>query len=216
MTAEGIEQFKRWLKWYATLAAVPFCFGLLTVWLPFLLSLLMLIGLAGVYLVGIAVTVRWSIAAWRTMPLGDTPMRRAGAILIPPLMLAPAILAFFPLGQAGGRIGLIAQIAIYHERFEEIIAKEKVAPSADGRGEFKGVSYWADPGPPVRVAFFPEGLLDNWSALIYDPTGEMMQADGFDSLTGKFRAPDNVTNLFGGDLVWCRPVWGDYYECRFT
>lgn len=216
MTVEGIEQLKRWLKWYAALAAVPFCFGLLTVWLPFFLSLLMLVGIAGLYLIGIAVTVRSSMAAWQTRPLGNSPMRRVGATLIPSLLLALAISAFFPLGQAGGRVGHIAQIAIYHERFEEIIAKEKVAPSADGRGEFKGVSYWTDPGPPVRVAFFPEGLLDNWTALIYDPTGEMMQADGFDPITGKFRAPDRVTRLFGGDLVWCRPVWGDYYECGFT
>lgn len=125
MTDEGIEQLKRWLKWYAALAMVPFCFGLLAVWLPFVMSLLMLVGLSAVYLIAIAVTVRWSIAAWRTMPLGDPPLRRVGGILIPPLMLAPAILAFFPLGQAGGRVGHVAQIAIYHERFEEIIAKEK-------------------------------------------------------------------------------------------
>lgn len=216
MTIESVEQLKRWLKWYALLAAVPFCFGLLKIWLPLFLSLLMLVGLAGVYLIGIAVTVRWSMAAWRTMPLGDTPMRRVGAMLIPPLLLAPAILAFFPLGQAGGRVSLIAQVAIYHERFEEIIAKERAAPTATSRGEFKGVSYWTDPGPPVRVAFFPGGLLDNWSALIYDPTGEMMQADGFEPVTGKFRAPDRVTKLFGGDLVGCRLIWDDYYQCSFT
>lgn len=44
----------------------------------------------------------------------------------------------------------------------------------------------------------------------------MMQADGFDPATGKFRAPDRVTKLFGGDLVWCRPLWRHYYECGFT
>ena len=216
MTVESIEEFKRHLKWYAMLAAVPFCFGLLSVWLPFLLMLLILVGMAGLYLVASAATVRWSIDAWRTMPLGETLIRRIGATLLPPLLLVLAMLAYFPVGQAGARISLVAQVAIYHSRFEEIIAKEKARASGPSIRDFKGVSYWTDPGPPVRIAFFPEGILDNWSGLIYDPTGEMMQAYGFDPVTGKIRAPDRVTKLFGGDLVWCRPVWGDYYECGFT
>ncbi|MCR5871381.1 MULTISPECIES: hypothetical protein [unclassified Sphingomonas] len=216
MTGEGVGQAKRWLKWYSLLAAVPFGFGLLRAWLEFYLILPILVGLAGLYLAAIAVTVRWSIAAWHAKPLGVTLTRRLATILIPPSLLLTAICLFPPLGQAGGRIGLIAQITMYGQRFEEIIAKEGATPTADGRGEFRGVSYWIDPGPPVRVAFFPEGFLDNWSALIYDPTGEMMQADGFDPVTGKFRAADRVTKLFGGDLLWCRPIWGDYYECGFT
>lgn len=102
MTVEGIEQLKRWLKWYAALAAVPFCFGLLTVWLPFFLSLLMLVGIAGLYLIGIAVTVRSSMSAWQTRPLGSSPMRRVGATLIPSLLLALAISTFFRSGRWAG------------------------------------------------------------------------------------------------------------------
>lgn len=216
MTIDGIDQLTRWLKYYVGLAAVPFVFGILSVWLPFLLLLLIWVGLAGLYLAAIAVTIRWSIAAWATMPLGETMTRRIAAILVPPALLAAAVLAILPLAPIGGNIGLLSRIAVYHQRFEHIIATEMARATAERQGEFDGVTYHVDPGPPVRVAFFPEGLLDNWTALIYDPTGEMMQADGFDPGTGKFRAPDRVTKLFGGDLVWCRPVWGHYYECGFT
>lgn len=78
-----------------------------------------------------------------------------------------------------------------------------------------GVGLNVDRGPPLRVAFNPEGMLDNWSGIVFDPTGEVMQADGFDA-SGRFRAPDRITKLFGGDLVSCRRLWGDYYDCSFT
>jgi hypothetical protein len=78
-----------------------------------------------------------------------------------------------------------------------------------------GIIYNVDLGPPVRVAFHPEGMLDNWSGIIFDPTGEVMQADGFDA-RGNFVAPERITKLFGGDLVGCRHLWRDYYRCSFT
>jgi hypothetical protein len=59
-------------------------------------------------------------------------------------------------------------------------------------------------------------MLDNWSGIIYDRTGDVMLAKGFDSTTGKFYAPDKVTKLFGGDLVGWRRLWGSYYSCSFT
>ena len=42
-----------------------------------------------------------------------------------------------------------------------------------------------------------------------------MLADGFDE-QGRFHAPDRITKIFGGDLVSCRWLWGDYYTCSFT
>lgn len=78
-----------------------------------------------------------------------------------------------------------------------------------------GIAYAIDRGPPVRVAFHADGILDNWSAVVFDPTGEMLKADGWDA-RGKFRAPDRITRLFGGDLVACHRLWGDYLKCSFT
>lgn len=94
MTIDGIDHLKRWLKYYAGLAAVPFAFGILSVWLPFLLLLVIWVGLAGLYLAAIAVTIRWSFAAWETMPLGGTTTRRIAAILIPPALLVAGVLPF--------------------------------------------------------------------------------------------------------------------------
>jgi hypothetical protein len=59
------------------------------------------------------------------------------------------------------------------------------------------------------------GFLDNWSGIVFDPTGAVMQADGWDA-AGKFRAPDAITKLFGGDIVSCSHILGDYYRCSFT
>ncbi len=59
-------------------------------------------------------------------------------------------------------------------------------------------------------------MLDNWSGIIYDPTGDVMLARGFDPVSGRFHAPDRITKLFEGDLVECRHLWSSYYSCSFT
>jgi hypothetical protein len=80
-----------------------------------------------------------------------------------------------------------------------------------------GTDFLLDTGPPRRLAFpGPGGFLDNWSGVVFDPTGAVMEADGFDPVTGKFAASDEVTKLFGGDLVSCRHMLGDFYHCSFT
>ena len=114
------------------------------------------------------------------------------------------------------RVTLVAELAINHHRYETIIAKARANPVDRSYESANGITYSVDVGPPVRVAFNPEGFLDNWSGVIYDPTGEVMQADGWDPASRKFRAPDRITKIFGGDLVACRHLWGDYYDCSFT
>jgi hypothetical protein len=83
--------------------------------------------------------------------------------------------------------------------------------------EHDGVDFIIDTGPPRRLAFpKPGGFLDNWSGVIYDPTGVVMRADGFDPITGEFAAPDRITKLFDGDLVSCSHLIDDFYDCSFT
>ena len=106
-------------------------------------------------------------------------------------------------------------MTINRSHYEPIIEKARVDRNAAWFDEHRGVTYSVDLGPPVRVAFNPEGMLDNWSGIIFDPTGEVMKADGFDA-SGNFRAPEKVTKLFGGDLVSCRHLLDDYYACSFT
>jgi len=67
----------------------------------------------------------------------------------------------------------------------------------------------------LKVAFSRGGFLNNWSAIIYDPTHEVSKADGFDE-EGGLTAPDHVKSIFGGDLVSCSNIWGHYYGCSFT
>lgn len=88
---------------------------------------------------------------------------------------------------------------------------------AEGVQEHDGIAFMIDEGQPLRVAFLmPGGFLDNWSGVIYDPTGDVMLADGWDAQTGVFVAPERVTKLFYGDLVSCRHLSGKFYQCSFT
>lgn len=123
-----------------------------------------------------------------------------------PALFAAIVLLALPLCSLGQRAGDLARLAVNLEHYETIIAQSRAAPAATSFEEHDGVTYSIDPGPPVRVAFNPAGLLDNWSAIVFDPTGEVMLVD----------APPHITRLFGGDLVGCRPLWGSYYKCSFT
>lgn len=72
-----------------------------------------------------------------------------------------------------------------------------------------------DCGPPVRIAF-PHGVgfLDNWSALVYDPSHAMgsIRLDG-----GTIQDhPHPLRPLFGGQVVQCDPLRGAFYRCRWT
>ena len=88
---------------------------------------------------------------------------------------------------------------------------------AEGFQEHNGITFMIDEGRPLRVAFLmPGGFLDNWSGVIYDPTGDVMLADGWDDQTGEFVAPERVTKLFYGDLVSCRHLSSKFYQCSFT
>lgn len=81
------------------------------------------------------------------------------------------------------------------------------------------ISFRIDNGPPLRIAFVqPGGLLDNWEGVVFDPTGEVLKAQGWVENSGRqaFSAPDHIVRLFGGDIVSCKPIQGHYYRCWFT
>jgi hypothetical protein len=150
--------------------------------------------------------------AWH-MPDG---FGQAVAVLASPLLLVATLAAALPVLWSGGHVGDLARLAINRDRYDAMVAKVSVNPRTLSFENEAGLTYSVDPGPPVRVAFNPAGLLDNWSGIVFDPTGEVMLADGFDPDTGEFAAPDRITGLFGGDLVGCRHLWDSYYKCSFT
>ena len=145
----------------------------------------------------------------------ETRLFMALGLGLGPALAVTALLSFLPVAWVAGWLGDLSRIAVEHRRYEAIIAEYSASPRPEWFAEQCGITFNVDPGPPVRVAFNPGGFLDNWSGIIHDPSGEVMLADGFDE-QGGFRAPDRITRIFGGDLVRCRWLWGDYYSCSFT
>lgn len=61
--------------------------------------------------------------------------------------------------------------------------------------------------PPLRIAFpQPSGLLDNWCAIVFDETGELLRVSPASPLS----------KLFGGDIVGCHALDGPYLFCCLT
>jgi hypothetical protein len=140
------------------------------------------------------------------------------AVVISPLLLSALTFTGFPILRAGSHVGIYGKLLQNYSVYEQIILRNNV-PVKDGPAQERrtenGIEYEIDSGPPVRFAFEPDGILDNWSGIVFDPSGDVMQADGFDS-KGKFRAPERITKLFGGDLVSCSHLFRHYYKCGFT
>lgn len=133
-----------------------------------------------------------------------------------PVVVAASVVLFMGTGHT---LGISAKLLILRGQFEDIIAEAARRPKEDESALSKeyATAFYIDYGPPIRAAF-PGGFgfLDNWSGIVYDPTGDVMLADGWDPDTDEWRAPERITKLFYGDLVSCRPLWGNYYHCSFT
>lgn len=197
------------------IVSVPLLFGFIDSWQESIGFFLFLFGTPFVLLIAVAGAIFWLFRGIRYARDASRHLQRTVAILAAPAMLVVALLISLPLIGLGGLVGTISRLAINQSRYERIIAKARAHGSEGWSGEEEGVSFTTDPGPPLRVAFNPAGMLDNWAGIIYDPTGDVSLAKGFDA-RGRFSAPERVTKLFGGDLVGCRHLWGAYYSCSFT
>lgn len=123
-------------------------------------------------------------------------------------------IAFFLLGPALSYGAAVTSLLIQRSSFETAIAS--TAPSSDGGRTSGGILYMVDAGPPRRYAFMTmPGFLDNWVGIVHDPTHQVALAQGFTS-GGGYTAPAAVHELFGGDIIDCDHLFGDYYECSFT
>lgn len=206
----------RTLRVFLLAASIPFVLGLTGAWSDGLgFVLFIFVGLPTVvFMVLVA-----GFKLWRGVSVaqeGRNFAEQFAAIALSPILLVLWLMAALPLLWAGGHLGNLSRLAANESDYREIINRARASRKAEWYAEYGGITYSVDAGPPVRVAFNPEGFLDNWSAIVFDPTGDVMLADGFDPTTGKFYAPERVTKLFDGDLVACRRLWGDYYNCSFT
>lgn len=124
---------------------------------------------------------------------------------------------------ASGRLALLGDEAQFFLRFRaheadyirlsQLAQLEQQMPQA-GDGD---IPYELDGASPTRVAFpLPGGILDNWEAVIFDPTDQVATAKGWGRQPGDFTASPAAKKLFGGDLLACRHVKGHFYRCWFT
>ena len=203
-------------KFFSILALAPISVGFIDAWSPGLGLLLLLLGVPIAFAILVIGGILRTVTGVKLSRQTADVRTRVGLALIAPLGIVLTCLISWPLLAAGNFTGNLSRLASNHRQYEVIIAKARASRTSAWFAVDHGVTYSVDVGPPVRVAFNPAGMLDNWSGIIFDPTGDVMLADGFDPRTGKFRAPDGVTKLFDGDLVSCRHLWRDYYDCSFT
>ncbi len=149
----------------------------------------------------LVVTVVWAIllvigdlvrgfrSKWKRKPIG--------IVTVCVLLIASYITPYGP------EIGVYSKMLWHKEEYSRIVD--------DVLNGHESVCQWPcviDEGPPVRVAFSWGGLIDNWGGICYDPSGLILEANQSN--------PDSVRKLFGGDLIYAKHLWADWYYCGFT
>lgn len=197
------------LKWVGWLALLPVALGifdafedsgmgifLILVGIPLLLSLL---------IVCMLVLMR---GGWEFLRSDADAREKAVRLVSPPLAMFCLLLSSWQLLEGGRNLGSLARLAINHGAYRAIIEDHESRPRHAWSERSDGIVYSVDVGPPVRVAFNPSGFLSNWSRIVYDPSRQSGRVDA----TGV----PAIREVFGGDLVFCRHLWRDYYRCAFT
>jgi hypothetical protein len=207
---------RRVARFFGLIATVPLVVGFIGSWSAGFGFLLFVLAIPAAILILAIGSVVWIIRSFQLGKNFDEPRSRIAIYGIAPLLIVTTVCLAWPSLALGSYTGSLARLMVNRGHYEAIIAKARMERKSSWYEDDDGVTYSVDLGPPLRVAFNPAGMLDNWSGIIYDPTGDLMLADGFDPKTGKFVAPDRVTKVFGGDLVSCRHLWGSYYDCSFT
>lgn len=90
----------------------------------------------------------------------------------------------------------------------QLAAAEALGEVPEGQGS-------TDPGPPVVHGFYwQRGMLDNWSAVVYDPTGRIAAINDAEDWNAIHRS--GLSDLFGGTYYRCQSMGGGWYICWFT
>lgn len=117
----------------------------------------------------------------------------------------------------GWRTNVRATLAWNRSRYETIAAEVgKGARKGEERGTTRdGIRYVVDARPTLRIAFpIGDGILDNWTAIVRDPSGELGKLQ---RMNRPFEGPgDPLQMLFGGFIVYVRDLGGGYFYCAFT
>ncbi|MCK5909367.1 MAG: hypothetical protein KAG62_05405 [Caulobacter sp.] len=181
---------------YAVAPNLPFLLAIMIG--PFLLAAVLAHIGFGLFLVGLFVVRH-----------GDD-WRKQGLLILSPIL---AFGALFVLSSASSHI--VSWFAFMAKRpaYEAVIVslERGVAPP-----QTPGLRYVAE-GRTLRVAFPEDGIADNWSGVVYDPTDQVRAARGWKrGKPGRYTAPPRIQKWFGGDLVACSHLAGHFYRCGFT
>lgn len=205
---------------FIALLAMSFGFGVSASLGGALVGFIIVLALPALFIALLAGT---TVFLWRGIKLARKPGRHVRSRILD-IATAP-VLAFIllalstPTVSMGSLTGAWLRLLSNRTQYEAIIASLEAGhrDPADGqhRSE-RGITFIADRGPPLRVAFNPEGILDNWSGIVFDPSQDVVNAAPFDPASGNGGARQSITSLFGGDLVRCRRLGGSYFFCSFT
>lgn len=130
------------------------------------------------------------------------------------LIVAAIVLIVLPLPTWRGRLWFFISFNQHRQAYDAVVAEADRLPRDGTR---HGVSYRIESGPPIRVAFpQPVGIADNWGAVIHDPSDGVATAKGWGETNGDYTIRPDLQELWGGDIVSCSRITGQYYRCWFT
>jgi len=212
---EQPHSLKQSLSWWlpcvaglgALLGVVSFGNALAGITLAMLLvPITLLASLALTITITVQMTRHWS----RAKRLIALLLAFLGALAVPVLLIV--------LGwSAAAEAAYHGWLAWHRPAFERIVAlmeAGKLQPRRVGFWEtYEGVDFIAGRGQPLRIAFpVPGGVRGNVTLIVYDPTGRVLEASGWDD-EGFLRTPRDIRRLFFHNLVKCEPYEAPFYEC---
>lgn len=132
-------------------------------------------------------------------------------------ILGMAIIAYvFFFTSVGWKTGTVFRFLRMQSSYEVQVAE--ILELSDAEAQDLPFPVQVDLGPPRRIAFSWGGIIDNWSGIVYDPSGEVLRAREFKKDWSNWGDPElrHVKRLFGGDMRYSFHLWGDWYYCSFT
>lgn len=213
----GMENLTRiptfWiLVWLWTMAGLGMAFGWSLASERLWIGALALPALWAAVGLGLLARSCWRVAAHRET------LRAPAAVAV---LAGLTVVAAIPLAAWGDAVRIDARLRSLEPAVAVILERHNTGlTGTDGWQEGDaGLPFIVDAGPPARIAFMaPGGVIDNWTGIVYDPSGEVLQANTFaaDWSNWDDAALATVKSLFGGDLYRCEHLKGPFYRCFFT
>lgn len=200
------------LVWLWAMAGLGMAFGWSAVFERLWIGALVLPALWAA--VGVGLLAR---SCWRAATNRET---WRGAVAVTALA-GLTVVAAVPLAALGDAVRIDARLRSLEPAVAVILERHR----ADLTGTYgwqegdANLPFVVDAGPPIRIAFLvPGGVTDNWTGIVYDPSGAVLQANTFaaDWSNWDDAALATVKSLFGGDLYRCEHLEGPFYRCFFT